>query len=572
MTNQLYTPTGGVKTITSIPGWASSMLDGTQGDAVTAYLQSAAIMRSVQIRSEAIPTARLALYDDGENEIENHAALDLLQYVNDDINANDLWRQTESGSMVYGASYWELVGDGEPEMIFPLNPSSVKPVLTARGVSGFVQTRPTPRNFGREQVVYFRGVYDPRNDLSGLAPIAFAIHAALGSANADKYLSAFFANGAVPALVLSTEQATNESTIKLILNWWNKLFRGPENQHKVGIVGHGLKPMQVGTNPKDLALADVRKELRREIAMATGVPELILTSGDAADLTPTEMAFRILYQTTIAARWKFYEEILNADLLPRYSDLVNAGAYFKWDTSKVSAMQEDAKLRAERVAMLVEKKIIKPEVAALELGYTEADVPEAQPAPQPAPVIAARPPMAETEAPEDVTAEMMSIWRRRALANIGARVGSPYDDALAACKNKSDVRGVFEAHWPREKESDGMKALLDEIKAARGDLAREAPATHLHLPDSLKADFSAALPAPIVNVAAPIVNVAAPAVTVPVTVEPAPVSVQSAPITVLPAPVVLPPEKQERRDTRIDFVTDRAGNIVGATAVSEEGV
>lgn len=565
--NQLYTPTAGVKAITSIPGWASSMLDGTRGDAVTAYMVSAAMMRSVQVRAEAIPTARLALYDADENEIESHAILDLLSFVNADINPNDLWRQTESGWCVYGAAYWELVGDGEPESIFPINPSSMTPLVDARGVRGFRQTRPAMREFAREEVIYFRGVYNPTNDLIGLSPLAFAVHAALGSANADKYLSAFFANGAIPALVLSTPQSMGENAIKSILQWWNKLFRGPDNQHKVGIVGNDLKPVSIGTNPKDLALADVRKELRREIAMATGVPELIITAGDAADQTPTDMAFRILFQTTIAARWRFYEEILNAELLPRYPDLVRSGASLRWDTSQVAAMQEDSKMRADRLALLVEKKIIKPEVAAVELGYTAEDVPGEE-APKPAPTLAPAP-IAEAEAPEDVTAEMMSIWRKRALANIGAAVGSPYDAELSNCKNKSDVRALFEAHWPAApKEQGGMKALADEIKAARMALDAEKPATHIHLPDSLKADFSAALPAPVVNVAAPIVNVTVPdfpAIPAPIVNVAAPnVTV---PVTVQPAKVEAP--ARGARETRIKFETDRNGNITGADAVTE---
>lgn len=564
----LYTPQGGLKTITSIPGWASNMADGTRGDAVTAYLASAAMMRSVQVRADAIPTARLALYDEGDNEIENHAILDLLKYVNDDINAADLWKFTESSWCVYGSAFWELVGDGEPEMIFPLNPTSIKPVVTARGVQGFQQTRPVVKDFRREQVIYFRGVYDPRNDLIGLSPLAFAVQAALGSSAADKYLSAFFANGAVPSLVLTTPQEMRPAALQTVLDWWNKLFRGPENQHKVGIVGNDLKPISVGTNPKDLALAGVRKEMRREIAMASGVPELIITAGDAADQTPTDMAFRILYQTTIAARWQFYQDVLNAELLPRYSDLRDSRCYLAWDTSKIPAMQEDSKAKADRVALLVEKRIIKPEVAALELGYTEADVP----GPAPAPVIAPAPVPAEAETesePEDVTAAMMTIWRRKSLAAIGQGVGSPFDSELAECKNKHDVRAVFEKHWPRENGANDVKALTAEIKAAREALASEPAATHIHLPDSLKADFSAAIPAPVIQVAAPnvtvnvpdfppfptipapVVNVAAPNVSVPVTVQPAPES------------------EGGRRDTRIKFETDRAGNIIGASAISQ---
>jgi hypothetical protein len=68
--------------------------------------------------------------------------------------------------------------------------------------------------------------------------------------------------------------------------------------------------------------------------------------------------------------------VINAELSPLFGD-----AEFRWDFTKVDAMQDTEDARTKRLIWLVDGRVIKPEVAAEELGYDPDDVPEPMPVP-----------------------------------------------------------------------------------------------------------------------------------------------------------------------------------------------
>ncbi len=423
--NNYYFNNGTFKTITAIPGWAEDYNSGllTSSSTPKAYLSSAWAFRAVTLRADAIAGAPLKLYDSQDEEIERHPLLDLLAYVNAEWNRADLWRYTEAGSLVHGAGYWQKVragNRGQPRELYYVNPSTMTPEFDATGIVGFSQQTTTGKvTYDRQDIVYFRGSYDPASDLTGIPALQLAVQAAMAEANADAYLAAYFKNGAVPALLLTTEQQIDQGIITQIRDWWRKTFQGVGNQHKVGITGSGLKPVQIGTNPKDLALSEVRIELHRSISTALGVPELLISPTNAADLTPVKMAERVFYSTTILPRWEWYAEILNAELVPEYPDLVNSGAYLAFDWSEISALQEDTNDKAARLVSLVQAGIIKPEVAAEELGFDEDDVPMAPEPAEPAqpktdPATMDEPPDAEDMPMMDAQADAEKKWKRKA--------------------------------------------------------------------------------------------------------------------------------------------------------------
>jgi len=386
-----------LKVITNIPGWAEIANSGGNkkgGSAVTAYLSSAWAFRAISIRADAIASAPLILKDGEDEEIEDHLVLDLLNTVNSEWNKGDLWRYTESAFCVYGCAYWQKIkaGDNVVELMF-INPKDMTVNYSSGGITSFTQRiGKGTKTYQRDEIIYFRGSYDPGSDLSGIAPLSMSSLAALGELKADQYMAAFFANYAVPPLLLTTDQAMTDNLVERVTAFWNKTFKGPGNQHKVGIVGSGLKPVPLSSNIKDLAMETIRGEMHRTICVSLGVDELLLSSSGAADRTPVDAALYHLYTTTIIPRWSYYEEVLNAELIPEYPDLVEQGAYFVFDQKKVKPLQDDQNAWAASLALLVEKGIIKAEVAAVELGYKLEDVPEAKaPTPAPAPIVIASP-------------------------------------------------------------------------------------------------------------------------------------------------------------------------------------
>jgi len=186
--------------------------------------------------------------------------------------------------------------------------------LRIEGIGEVTGTPETSRTlYAREDVIYFRGEYDPMSDLTGLAPLAWAMRAALGDQAAESFMADFFANSAVPALLLSTDQQLPDPEVKRVVAFWEKYFKGAGKQHRTGIVGGGLKPFPLGVKPSDLALPDVRAAVHQTISTALGVPELLISPTGAADLTPVKIAQMLFYQNTILPRWSMIAGALTAD-------------------------------------------------------------------------------------------------------------------------------------------------------------------------------------------------------------------------------------------------------------------
>jgi len=374
---------GEVKAIVAIPGWASDMADGKGGvrDAAAAYLASPWVQRAIEIRSDGVLSAPLAIELPDGDLIYEHEALSVLENVNEEFNGSDLLRYTEAGLNVWGGGFWEKVRNGRGKLTeyFYLNPGTIEVNKAAGGIAGFTQKlngRITAQ-WERNDVVYFKGRYNPKDDLVGLSPLIVAVSSALADQNADEYLAAFFKNSAIPAVIFSTDQPMPEPDVNRFLAWINKLFRGSKNSHKAGILGNGLKPFQLSSTVKDLALNEVRAAVHQNISTAVGVPELLISPAGANDLTPIKAAEAYFVRYSMVPLWLRYEGVLNSEVLPEYPDLVAKGAKFKFDTTEVAALQEDLDLKTARILSLVQAGIISKETAAAELGYEEDDMPQA---------------------------------------------------------------------------------------------------------------------------------------------------------------------------------------------------
>lgn len=572
------------KAIVSVPGWVEQMANGgTAKSATLAYMASAWAARAVALRASAIPTAPLVLEDGSDEATTEAEPLDLLRNPNEEYSGDDILRYIEASVCVYGAAYLlkERPRPGaRPVMLFPLNASVVTVKAGRRGIEAFEYTPGNAKHtYPREDVIYFRGEYDPASDLTGIAPLAWAARAALGDQAAESFMADFFANSAVPALLLSTDAQLPNPEVERVRVWWERLFKGQGKQHRTGIVGGGLKPYPLGVKPSDLALPDVRAAVHQTISTALGVPELLISPTNAADLTPVKIAQQLFYQNTILPRWNMIAATLTSDLLPEFPGYESSE--FEFEYSDHPAFQEDADAKSNRLVAQVQAGIIRADVAARELGYEPEDVPEPAapaPEPQPQPVIMAQPAdqqmdAGEMETPATRAAVDLERWQRKALNalargqspavpfasdTIGALEHARIRDALKSCADAGQVRAVFAGR------DDYAGTLADEIKAARLALENEGnntvpfkivlDASQIKLPETV-----VNVPAPVVTVTVPETKIDAPVIQVNVPQQPAPVVTVTTPAVTVENTVNVPEGPRE-----IVLRRDASGRLAGA--------
>ena len=181
------------------------------------------------------------------------------------------------------------------------------------------------------------------NGLKAMSVIQYAARNATGNAMAmDEYSGKFFAGGAHPSIVLSSDKSMKQEQIDTLREAFAAKYSGISNAHKLPLVlTDGIKHDTLSINADDAQLLDARKFQVVDIARAFGVPPHMIGESSAATswgsgLEQLAIAF---VRYTIQPHLVRIEQELNRKLYRR------AGKVLKFD--RASAMAGDSKAEAE---------------------------------------------------------------------------------------------------------------------------------------------------------------------------------------------------------------------------------
>lgn len=405
------------KATISIPGWAVNFKRD-----VGAYSKSPWANRCIQIRMSAMSGLpwEIAKEDGPVEDTELEALLVESKF-------SELVRHTEADLLIHGRAYWVKALAGNRVVgLRRLNAGTMEAITSSQGISSFRQQLDWAiTSFSTEEIVYFHE-FDPDNDLDGVALVDVAKSAIESEYNADRYIAAFFDNYAMPSIIFSTEADLPETEAKKAEAWWRRLFGGAQNQHKTAFVGRGLTPTVVSFSPDKLALEGIRAEARRSICAAFGVPPTVANAADPGSYATADEQRQSLYEELIVPRGKWYAEQINEQV----TSLFDPSLMFRYKFDDLPTLQEDLNAKATRLALLSDAGIIKPEVAAMEMGYApeEAGVgrpqqfggfglPEEEPEPEPKSLVTSPTELVEPTSPAILA---LSQWRKKSLKRLKA--------------------------------------------------------------------------------------------------------------------------------------------------------
>lgn len=366
-----------IKAITTIPGWSEILNDelrkmGSSGGPYL-YKKSVWANRCVNLKADALAGIPWGFFNKkDEEEVEKPNLYRNLYEANKEENWNDVIRGTGADLDIYGAAYWEKLGESTIVGVSRVNPSTMKPLIkkSTGEIVGFQQKLPggQKKTFQREEIVYFT-TYNPDNDLKGLSLLEVARYSIMTEIKANEYLAAFFANNALPAAILATEQQLQDNDLRKLKRWWDRLFKGTSKQHKVGFIDKGLKPYVLGYNNQELALKDIREESRRDIAASLGVPPALAGAWEAANYAASSEQRQSFYTETIIPRAEYMASVINAELIQQ----MDTNVKFGWKYSELDVMQPDMESERNSIANLVTAGVINPLAGARYLGFDDAD-------------------------------------------------------------------------------------------------------------------------------------------------------------------------------------------------------
>lgn len=236
--------------------------------------------RAVRMIAEAAASLPWLLYD-GDREVTSHPLLALLARPNPGQPGREFGEQLYGFLLVAGNAYVEKVEiDGAPRELHALRPDRVKAVASRNGWAEAYDYSVNGQSvrLPRDNVLQLR-LFNPLNDHYGMSPLEAAQRAIDTHNAAAGWNKAMLDNSARPsgALVYAAGdgQLTGEQFERLKTEL-EESYQGAANAGRPMVLEGGLDWKEMGYSPKDMEFSAAKDGAAREIALAFGVPPMLL--------------------------------------------------------------------------------------------------------------------------------------------------------------------------------------------------------------------------------------------------------------------------------------------------------
>jgi len=320
------------------------------------FAKNPVVYRSIRLICEAAASVPLLLYQ-GTDELSEHPLLDLLARPNTQESGPDFLEAVYGHLLAAGNAYLEQVPvDGRPRELYALRPDRVKVVPGSSGwpvafdyqVVGRTVRLAAEAEDGIAPVRHLK-LFHPLNDHYGFAPLEAAqmsldIHNAASGWN-----KALLDNAARPsgALVYGAGEASNlsEDQFDRLKAELEENYQGARNAGRPLLLEGGLDWKPMGLSPRDMDFIEARNQAAREIALAFGVPPMLLGIPGDATYANYQEANRAFWRQTVLPLVRRTAMTLSAWLGPAWGDGLRLAA----DLDTVEALSAEREALWRRV-------------------------------------------------------------------------------------------------------------------------------------------------------------------------------------------------------------------------------
>ncbi|MBX2804784.1 MAG: phage portal protein [Hyphomicrobiales bacterium] len=311
------------------------------------YARNPIVYRAVRMIAEGAASVPVRLFEHG-SEINEHPLLDLLARPNAGACGPDMMEDWYGYLMLAGNGYIEAIGvGGSPRELHVLRPDRMKIVPGADGwpeaydysANGLTTRFAQAPEDGVRPILHM-ALFNPSNDYYGMSPIeAAAIAVDLHNA-ASHWNKALLDNAARPSGALiygagggrMTEEQFRRLKAELEAN-----YQGAVNAGRPMLLEGGLDWKSMSMSPAEMDFMEAKHAAAREIALALGVPPMLL--GIPGDNTYANFAEanRVLWRQTILPLVNRTLKALSVWLGPQFG----GGLELRAAADKVDALNGD---------------------------------------------------------------------------------------------------------------------------------------------------------------------------------------------------------------------------------------
>lgn len=309
------------------PRWTSRA-----GDELTrqGYERNAVVYRCVRLIAENAASVPWLVYENGEDD-DAHPLARLLARPNPNEPGPAFLEAVFSNLALFGNAYVEAVSiDGPPREYYSLRPDRMAVAPGPRGWPAAFEyrigadvARYAVEPDGRSPILHLK-LFHPLDDHYGFAPL-FAAQTPLDVHNAaSAWCKALLDNSARPsgALVYAgADGALSDEQFERLKAELDENFSGARNAGRPLLLEGGLDWKALSLSPKDMDFAQAKHDAAREIALAFGVPPLLLgLPGDNTHANYAE-ANRAFWRQTIIPLVQRTQKSFEAWLSPDWPDV-----------------------------------------------------------------------------------------------------------------------------------------------------------------------------------------------------------------------------------------------------------
>ena len=252
------------------------------------YQKNAVVFRCVRLIAEAAASVPLCVRR-GETCEAGDPAAALLSKGHPGTSAEEVMEQFYGLLQLSGNGYLEAaLVDGVPAALYALRPDRVKTQLSKSGwpsgyeyeAGGYKRSLPIDLATGRCAVFHAR-IFNPLEDTHGHSPLSAAASAVDIHNAGGRWTKALLDNAARPSGALiykgasGTERLTDEQFDRLKTEL-EGAHSGAKNAGRPMVLEGGLDWKAMSFSPADMDFMDARRDAAREIALAFGVPPMLL--------------------------------------------------------------------------------------------------------------------------------------------------------------------------------------------------------------------------------------------------------------------------------------------------------
>lgn len=287
------------------------------------YLRNAIVYRCVRMVAEAAASVLLKCQDDGASR--------LMSRPSPDKSGTELLESIYAQLQLLGETWVEAVtidGDTAPTALYGLRASRVRRLTDAHGwsVGWAIREKHGERIVSSDEAGWASllqlKTYNPVDENSGLSPLGAARRALdLHNASSD-WAKALMDNSARPsgALVYGGDGAMTDAQFDALKAQLDAEYTGPDNAGRPLLLEGGLDWKPMSLSPVEMDYLAARHAAAREIALALGVPPMLLGIPGDNTYSNYKEANLALWRLTVLPLVKRVSSALQNWLAPKFGE------------------------------------------------------------------------------------------------------------------------------------------------------------------------------------------------------------------------------------------------------------